>query len=153
VKQQENNRQGDRQLCLLPTLQAGALSSCASVWTSLCASSPVVFSLFARSFVQHYGIGILPTKSYTPRHKGKVERGIDCVKHNALKGQAFDSLADENRHLLEWEESVADTRIHGTTRRQVGKVFDEVERSALQTPRVRSIPRQSSRSTRKLDVG
>jgi hypothetical protein len=29
-------------------------------------------------------------------------------------------------------ESIADTRTHGTTRRQVGKVFEEVERPALQ---------------------
>jgi hypothetical protein len=34
--------------------------------------------------------------------------------------------------LADWEKSVADTRIHGTTRRQVGKLFEEVERSALQ---------------------
>ncbi len=44
----------------------------------------------------------------------------------------FDSLDEENRHLLDWETSVADTRIHGTTRRQVGKVFREVERGCLQ---------------------
>ena len=43
----------------------------------------------------------------------------------------FGSLAGENRHLVEWEATVADTRIHGTTRQQVGKVFAEVERSAL----------------------
>ena len=60
-----------------------------------------------RSFAEHYGIAILPTKSYTPRHKGKVERGIGYVKDNALKGRVFNSLADENRHLLEWEQSVA----------------------------------------------
>lgn len=28
-----------------------------------------------RSFAEHYGIAILPTKPYTPRHKGKIERG------------------------------------------------------------------------------
>ena len=41
------------------------------------------------------------------------------------------SLAEQNRHLLEWESQVADTRIHGTTRQQVGKVFEEVEKPAL----------------------
>jgi hypothetical protein len=66
-----------------------------------------------------------------PRHKGKVERGIAYVRGNALKGRQFASLADENRHLVEWEAAVADTRIHGTTRQQVGKVFAEVERAAL----------------------
>ena len=31
----------------------------------------------------------------------------------------FSSLAEENRHRLQWESAVADTRIHGTTRQQV----------------------------------
>ena len=84
-----------------------------------------------QSFCQHYGTVILPTKPYTPRHKGKVEKGIDYVQSNALKGRRFPSLAAENRHLLDWETNVADTRIHGTTRKQVGKVFEEVERPAL----------------------
>jgi len=79
----------------------------------------------------HYGTVVLPTKPYTPRHKGKVERGIGYVKSNALKGRTFVSLAEQNAHLLNWEASVADTRIHGTTRKQVGKVFAAIERPAL----------------------
>ncbi len=84
-----------------------------------------------RSFAEHYGIAILPTKPYTPRHKGKIERGIGYVKSNALKGRQFASLSDQNAHLLTWEKSVADTRIHGTTRRQVKEVFEQVEKPAL----------------------
>ena len=53
------------------------------------------------------------------------------VQNNALKGRAFDSLEEENRFLADWERTVADTRIHGTTKRQVGKVFDRAERPAL----------------------
>jgi transposase len=83
------------------------------------------------AFCAHYGTVVLPTKVRTPRHKGKVERGVGYAQDNALKGRTFDSLAAQNRHLLEWETSVADTRIHGTTRKQVGKVFAEVERAAL----------------------
>jgi transposase len=84
-----------------------------------------------RSFAEHYGIAILPTRPYTPRHKGKIERGIGYVKSNALKGRAFTSLADQNRHLQTWEASVADTRIHGTTRRQVREVFETAEKPTL----------------------
>jgi hypothetical protein len=40
-------------------------------------------------------------------------------------------LAAQNDFLAEWETTVADTRIHGTTRHQVKKVFEEVERPAL----------------------
>jgi len=84
-----------------------------------------------QSFCEHYGVVILPTRAYMPRHKGKVERGIGYVQDNALKGRSFSSLHEQNSHLLEWERSVADTRIHGTTRKQVGKIFREVERAAL----------------------
>src|SRR6266404_8052878 len=85
-----------------------------------------------QSFCQHYGVVLLPTRPYTPRHKGKVERGVDYVQDNALKGRTFASLDEQNRFLCDWERSVADTRVHGTTRQQVSKLFAEVERPALQ---------------------
>jgi transposase len=84
-----------------------------------------------QSFCQHYGTVVLPTKPRTPRHKGKTEKGVDYVQENALKGRTFGSLAEENHHLLVWERTVADTRIHGTTQKQVAKCFEEVERPAL----------------------
>jgi transposase len=84
-----------------------------------------------RSFGEHYGAVFLPTRPYTPRHKGKVERSIGYAQSNALKGRVFASLEEQNRFLLEWELTVADKRIHGTTRRQVGKHFADAERQAL----------------------
>jgi transposase len=86
----------------------------------------------AQEFARHYGTALLPTKPYTPRHKGKVEKGVDYVQDNALKGRKFASLEEENVFLLTWEQTVADARVHGTTRRQVGEHFREVERAALQ---------------------
>ena len=84
-----------------------------------------------RSFGEHYGTIFWPTRPYMPRHKGKVERGVDYVQENALRGKCFPSLEEENRYLRDWEETVADSRVHGTTRRHVGKHFMEVERAAL----------------------
>jgi transposase len=82
-------------------------------------------------FCRHYNFTLLPTRPYTPRHKGKVERGVGYVKSNALRGRTFESLQAENEHLHRWERNVADTRIHGTTKRHVGTVFETVERAAL----------------------
>lgn len=84
-----------------------------------------------QSFCQHYGTVILPTKPYMPRHKGKVEAGVKYVKNNALKGRSFTNLEEENQFLSDWEANVADMRIHGTTKKQVGKVFQEIERATL----------------------
>jgi transposase len=82
------------------------------------------------SFAKHYETVILPTRPMTPRHKGRVERGIDYVK-TALKGRVFGSLAALNLFLADWEKNVADNRIHGTTKRHVGTHFAEVEKPAL----------------------
>jgi hypothetical protein len=75
----------------------------------------------------------LPTKAYTPRHKGKIERGVGYAQDNGLKGKSFASLTAHNEHLRDWEERVADLRIHGTIRKQVKKQFEEVERPALKS--------------------
>jgi transposase len=83
-------------------------------------------------FARYYGTVILPTKPATPRHKGKVEAGVKYAQNNAVKGRSFESLTAQNSFLSEWERNVADTRIHGTTRQQVGKFFAEVEKPALQ---------------------
>ncbi|MDD4891887.1 MAG: IS21 family transposase [Phycisphaerae bacterium] len=84
-----------------------------------------------QSFARHYGTVFLPTKPYTPRHKGKVESSVKYVKRNALKGRTFGSLAEENQFLLDWEARVADQRIHGTTKQQVQQRFEEGERREL----------------------
>jgi transposase len=84
-----------------------------------------------RAFADHYGMAILPTRPRTPRHKGKIESGVGYVKGNALKGHVFRNLEEVNRHLLAWETTVADQRIHGTIRQQVGRLFADLERAAL----------------------
>lgn len=84
-----------------------------------------------RSFAQHYGFAVLPCRPRTPEHKGKVENGIAYLKGNALRGRTFSSLAAQNQHLAEWERTVADLRIHGTTRQQVSARF-ALEKPALQ---------------------
>lgn len=68
-------------------------------------------------FCKHYGFVLTTTKPRTPRHKGKVERGVGYVKNSAIKDREFDSVAAQNEFLKNWEATVADTRIHGTTKR------------------------------------
>jgi transposase len=82
-------------------------------------------------FCRHYGMTPMPCRPYCPQHKGKVERSVHYVRHNALAGHQFEALNALNSHLSHWEATVADTRIHGTTRQQVGAQFKSVERLAL----------------------
>ena len=75
------------------------------------------------SFAEHYGTVILPTRPAMPRHKGKVEAGVKYVQSNGLAGREFRSLSAQNLYLTNWEQTIADTRIHGTTRQQVRALF------------------------------
>lgn len=76
-----------------------------------------------RSFAHHYRVALLPCRPRTPEHKGKTERSILYVKGNGLRGRSFPSLAAHNQFLAQWERTVADVRVHGTTRQQVAARF------------------------------
>ena len=89
------------------------------------------------SFCQHYGTVLMPIKVRTPRHNGKVESNVGYVKRNALKGRTFPTLLAENEHLLHWEHNVADSRIHGTTKKQVRQLFGAEKSALLPLPRER----------------
>ena len=62
--------------------------------------------------------------------KGKVESGVGQAQKTPLKGLRFESLEEAQTYLDHWETRWADTRIHGTTKRQVAVMFAE-ERPAL----------------------
>jgi hypothetical protein len=59
-----------------------------------------------------------------------VESGVGHAQKTPLKGLRFESLEEAQAYLDRWEERWADTRIHGTTKRQVAAMFAE-ERPAL----------------------
>ncbi len=85
---------------------------------------PELNPLYAK-LLEHYGVVPLPCRPYAPDLKGKVESAVGYTQGTALKGKRFESIEDENAHLLQWNENCAATRIHGTTKRQVRAMFDE----------------------------
>jgi transposase len=91
---------------------------------------PVLNPLY-RDVLAHYGIVALPCRVGDPDRKGKVESGVGHAKKTPLKGQRFESLQEAQAYLDHWEEKWADTRIHGTTKRQVSAMFAE-EKPTLQ---------------------
>jgi hypothetical protein len=86
------------------------------------------------NFCRHYGCALMPCRPKMPEHKGKTERGIGYLKGNALRGRTFTSLAAENEFLRHWESTVADVRIHGTTRQQVAARFAQEQAALLPLP-------------------
>lgn len=85
-------------------------------------------------FARHFGLVVLPCFPGTPEHKGKVESSVGYAQNNALAGRSFESLAQQNSFLLDWESSVADQRIHGTTKRQVAASFAQEKPSLKPLP-------------------
>ena len=83
-----------------------------------------------RDVLKHYGAVALPCRVQDPDRKGKVESGVGHAQKTPLKGLRFESLEEAQAYLDRWEERWADTRIHGTTKRQVAAMFSE-ERPAL----------------------
>lgn len=84
-----------------------------------------------RDMLAHYGVVALPCRVRDPDRKGKVESGVGHAQKTPLRGLRFETLADAQAYLDRWERHWADTRIHGTTKRQVAEMFAE-ERPALQ---------------------
>jgi len=78
-----------------------------------------------RDLLAHYGAVALPCRVADPDRKGKVERSVGHAKNTPLKGLRFESLAEAQTYLDRWEHNWADTRIHGTTKRQVAAMFVE----------------------------
>ena len=90
---------------------------------------PTVNPLY-RDLLAHYGAVALPCRVNDPDRKGKVESAIAHTQ-GALKGLRFETLEAGQAYLDRWDARWADTRIHGTTKRQVAAMFAE-ERPALQ---------------------
>ena len=83
-----------------------------------------------RDVLAHYGVVALPCRVGDPDRKGKVEAGVGHAKKTPLRGLRFESLDEAQAYLDRWETHWADTRIHGTTKRQVVAMFAE-EQAAL----------------------
>ena len=76
----------------------------------------------------------LPCRVGHPDRKGKVESGVGHAQKTPLKGLRFETLEEAQTYLDHWEERWADTRIHGTTKRQVAVMFAEERPSLLPLP-------------------
>lgn len=87
-----------------------------------------------RDVLAHYGAVALPCRVKDPDRKGKVEAGVGHAQKTPLKGQRFESLEAAQAYLDRWETNWADTRIHGTTKRQVGAMFAEERPHLLPLP-------------------
>lgn len=86
-----------------------------------------------RDMLAHYGVIALPCRVRDPNRKGKVESGVNHAQRK-LKGLRFEHPDPAQDYLDRWETNWADTRIHGTTKRQVAAMFAEEKPHLLPLP-------------------
>jgi len=78
-----------------------------------------------RDVLAHYGVVALPCRVRDPDRKGKVESGVGHAQKTPLRGLRFETMEAAQAYLDQWEVRWADTRLHGTTKRQVSAMFAE----------------------------
>jgi transposase len=115
-------------------------------------SRVVVFNPGFETFCKDRGITPKACRPRRARTKGKIERGVGYVKHNALAGRAFASFDALLKHLARWMVEVADRRIHGTTHEQPCVRFERDERQTLRPLPVRTLAVRTRRLTRRVSA-
>ena len=86
-----------------------------------------------RDMLAHYGVTALPCRVRDPNRKGKVESSVNHAQRK-LRGLRHESPEEAQAYLDRWETNWADTRIHGTTKRQVAAMFAEEKPHLLPLP-------------------
>jgi hypothetical protein len=94
---------------------------------------PTLNPLYA-DVLHHYAVVGVPCRVRDPDRKGKVESGVGHAQRTPLRGMRFENVEEAQAHLDRWEANWADTRIHGTTKRQVAVMFAEERPSLLPLP-------------------
>lgn len=68
-----------------------------------------------KAFADYWGFEPRVCRPYRAQTKGKVESGVKYVKRNFLPGRTFVDVVDFQAQLDEWNATIADRRLHGTT--------------------------------------
>jgi transposase len=93
---------------------------------------PLVRNTEFLRFAAHWGFVARACRPYRAQTKGKVERPIRYLRDSFLYGREFlgdAQLTDEGNH---WLETVANARVHGTTKDVPRDRFERDERAVLQ---------------------
>lgn len=85
----------------------------------------IVYNRTLVDFAGHYGFQPRACKPYRAKTKGKVERPFRYIREDFFLAGKFRNLEDLNTQLGSWLVTVANPRLHATTRRVVNEAFAE----------------------------
>lgn len=87
-----------------------------------------------QDFADHFGFAIRPCGVGQAHEKGRVENAVGYVKKNFLAGLDVSDFALINPAARQWLETVANVRIHGSTKRPPAELFQ------TEKPKLRPLP-------------
>jgi len=74
-------------------------------------------------FAKHFGFEPRVCRPRDPNRKGKVERPFRFIEEDFLKAREFSSWEDLNEQARRWLDTVANARLHGTTKQVPRQLF------------------------------
>ena len=86
---------------------------------------PAVYHPRYLDFAAHYGFQVRACNVRSAHEKGRVENAVGYIKGNFLPGLEFTSLSAVQTAARHWMETVANARLHATTRRKPEDLFAE----------------------------
>jgi transposase len=105
----------------------------------------VIYNRGLIDLARHFGFQPKACRPYRAKTKGKVERPFRYIREDFFLARSFRNLDDLNAQLRHWLDTVANPRLHATTKRVVNEAFAE-ERTAL-----RPLPLAPYRAVLKLE--
>jgi transposase len=105
----------------------------------------IVYNRALIDLARHYGFHPRACRPYRAKTKGKVERPFRYIRQDFFLARSFRNLEDLNDQLRRWLETVANPRLHASTRRIVNEAFAE------ERPHLRPLPLAPFRSVLRLE--
>ena len=93
-----------------------------------------VFNPRYQDFADHFGFSISPCGVGQAHEKGRVENAVGYVKKNFLAGLEPSDFSQLNPAARQWLDTVANVRLHGSTKRQPVELF------ATERPSLKPLP-------------
>ncbi len=87
-------------------------------------------------FARHYGFEPAVGRPGHKERRGKVERPFLYLEQDFLRGRTFASWDDLHAQCRQWLDTVANVRVHGTTRRRVDEAYAEERPCLIALPTV-----------------
>jgi transposase len=102
------------------------------------------------AFARHYGFEPAVGRPGHKERRGKVERPFHYLEEDFLRARTFASWEDLRAQGRQWLDTVANVRVHGTTRRRVDAAYAEERPCLIALPPVAyPAARQETRTVQK----